>query len=56
MIELSKLNPCPGMLFPDEYSMYEECEGCLRRKIQNDLPPIEPPVIIAFFCEYGVHE
>jgi hypothetical protein len=56
MIKLNKLNPCPGMLFPKEDDMYEECEGCLRRKVQNGMPPIKPPLIIALWPEYGVHE
>jgi hypothetical protein len=48
MIKLSKLAPYPGILFPEEDSMYEECETCIRRKVQNGLSPIEPPKIIAF--------
>jgi hypothetical protein len=56
MINPATLNPCPGIVYPEEDYIYEECETCLRRKVSNDLPPIEPPLIIAIWCEYGVHE
>jgi hypothetical protein len=56
MINPATLNPCPGIVYLEEDYIYEECETCLRRKVSNDLPPIEPPLIIAIWCEYGVHE
>jgi hypothetical protein len=56
VIYLNSLNPCPGIIYPEENDMYEECETCLRRKVSNDLPLIEPPKIIALWCEYSVHE
>lgn len=50
---------CPGVGSDDE-GWREGCEKCLRRTVPvespHQVPPMEPPLIIAFWCEYLIEE
>lgn len=50
---------CRGVCDEDDGEIYwrEGCERCVRRTMTpNTTPMIEPPAIIAFWCEYLVEQ